>query len=499
MKTKISIAALAVVLLSVPVQAREWMIVGPRALGMGGAHVAVANDATASYWNPAAYGFFKGEGEGDYDPRSWSTDLGGGAVWQIHEDLGEIIDRIVQIDYENLNDGSIPAANVSDFLQLVNELKTFNDNPNRAATVMANARLAVQAGHWGLGGYGFTEISGKGQLDLVNIAPVDPGVTFTVDDFTNPANYGCTACTGGTYLTAQQKSDLSTSLAGLGWTQTQIDNFINAVDYGLTQADAAGFTIPADIVTQVETVASLATSAANSGGSFADNTSRLLFKGIGVIEVPLTYGYALNDNFAIGGNVKYMKGRTYNTAVKVFNTDFGDAVDKARDDYTDSTNFGIDVGALYRVSGDTFRIGLVGRNINSPKFDMKRLLPGDDDYIKEKAQARAGLAYQPWDFLVLAVDIDLTENETTVSSVYKSRNLGGGAEINIWDFLKLRGGLYKNLAESDIGLVYTAGLGIQIWKFRLDVGGAMASKSSTIDGNDIPKEARLEAALSAVF
>ena len=47
-------------------EAREWTIVGPRALGMGGAGVAVANDATASYWNPAAFGFFKDSTGGEY-------------------------------------------------------------------------------------------------------------------------------------------------------------------------------------------------------------------------------------------------------------------------------------------------------------------------------------------------------------------------------------------------------------------------------------------------
>ena len=34
--------------------AEEWIILGPRALGMGGAGVAAVDDVTASYWNPAA-------------------------------------------------------------------------------------------------------------------------------------------------------------------------------------------------------------------------------------------------------------------------------------------------------------------------------------------------------------------------------------------------------------------------------------------------------------
>ena len=44
----------AVFCLSSPAGAEEWIILGTRALGMGGAGVAVADDATAPHWNPAA-------------------------------------------------------------------------------------------------------------------------------------------------------------------------------------------------------------------------------------------------------------------------------------------------------------------------------------------------------------------------------------------------------------------------------------------------------------
>ena len=47
-------AVCAVMLIAVrPVQAQAFETVGVRALGMGGAFVAVADDATANYWNPA--------------------------------------------------------------------------------------------------------------------------------------------------------------------------------------------------------------------------------------------------------------------------------------------------------------------------------------------------------------------------------------------------------------------------------------------------------------
>ena len=38
---------------AVPARAQDFEAVGTRALGMAGAFVAVADDATAAYWNPA--------------------------------------------------------------------------------------------------------------------------------------------------------------------------------------------------------------------------------------------------------------------------------------------------------------------------------------------------------------------------------------------------------------------------------------------------------------
>lgn len=46
-------AALVVVVCASPAAAQMWELVGTRAQGMGGAFVAVADDATATWWNPA--------------------------------------------------------------------------------------------------------------------------------------------------------------------------------------------------------------------------------------------------------------------------------------------------------------------------------------------------------------------------------------------------------------------------------------------------------------
>src|SRR5690348_2743254 len=47
-----ALISLPVLLLATPAAAQTFEIVGTRAAGMGGAFVAVADDASATYWNP---------------------------------------------------------------------------------------------------------------------------------------------------------------------------------------------------------------------------------------------------------------------------------------------------------------------------------------------------------------------------------------------------------------------------------------------------------------
>lgn len=469
---------------------------------MGGANVAVANDATAAYWNPAAFGFFKGKGNDDYAKRNWSVSAFGGAGEQIHEDLGESLDKIFNTDFNNINTGNISANKMVDFLNITNSLNQFNSNSNRAAEVTMNGGLGLQVGNFGLGGYVFSDISAKGNLDLVNIAPVSSSVTSTdvVTAFSTASNFngGSSVPAGDYYLSASQKTSLAATIAAMpNWNSTAAANFVQAVDYGLSQAQTSGYTIPADVTTTITNVAQVASSAV-TGGSIANNTSSLYFKGIAIGEVPLTYGRAFGDNFSLGGNIKYMKARTYNTQVQIFNTDFSSALSTAKNNYTDSQTFGVDMGALYR-SGDKFRIGIVARNVNSPSFDVTPLASGDSSSMKEKPQIRAGIAYKPFDSLTLALDYDVTKNDTNVSDSYKSQNLGGGLEFNVYKVIQLRGGFYKNMAQNDIGPVYTGGIGLNLWLVNIDVGASVSPKSTTVDNNTIQKEIRGELAVSALF
>ncbi|MFI5304229.1 MAG: conjugal transfer protein TraF [Nitrospiria bacterium] len=485
-------------------EAREWTIVGPRALGMGGANVAVANDATADYWNPAAFGFFKDSGGGDYGKRDWSWQINAGVGAQIHGDMGQEINDISKFNFSDIqnaiNSGTpLTGTQVSNFIQLVNELKLINSEQNQVTSVSADGGLRIQVGHFGIGAYALADLSSVPTLDLVDLSPGNSNLISEFASSTTP--FGSASCGSANFFSPSQITSLTNSLSKMpGWSPTSISNYINSTNCALSSAQSSGVSLPTSntIVTDLTSTAQLASNS-QAGNSLSNNTSSLIFRGIAVTEVPITYGRAISEDLSIGGNLKFMQGRAYHSIVPVFNN-FSDALNKAEDKYEESQNFGLDLGLLYRL-GDKLRFGMVGRNLNGPSFAMPSIvLNGPDDSIRELPEVRAGIAYKPLSFLMFAADVDLTRNDTTMpGESYKSQNVAGGMELNIFKFIQLRGGIYTNLAENDIGPVYTAGLGLNFWLFNLDIGAAMGSKRGQIDDNSIPNEARAEFALSMLF
>ncbi len=212
--------------------AGEWQIVGPRALGMGGANVAVANDATASYWNPGAFGFFNEPGGGDYGNRSWSTSLDVGVGVQVLGGLGEQIDKIAKIDFDAIDGDTVEANKVSDLISLLDTLNAFDDG--MAINIQANSGLRIQSGNFGIGGVLFADVTAIALPDLVNIGPSD-AAALTLDDFTDNDDLGCPDPCSGNTLSGAEITELQLYLNGLGWTATQANDLINVVDNGLSQ------------------------------------------------------------------------------------------------------------------------------------------------------------------------------------------------------------------------------------------------------------------------
>ncbi len=219
-------------------------------------------------------------------------------------------------------------------------------------------------------------------------------------------------------------------------------------------------------------------------------------KGAVLAEVPVAYGHNFETsigNVMVGGAVKYMQVLTYTDQYKIDNSGQVDNGGDVKKDKT-SSSFGVDVGLAYQPAFSyDLTFGLTAKNINAPEFDFV-----DGGTYKIDPMVRAGVAYNILDSLQIAADYDITSNKTLNSDV-DSQMLGGGISYEPFtDFfaLSVRGGLMQNLSTNDqAGLIYTAGLGIGVKWFQIDLSGQMSSNSSSVDGTTVPQYSKVNLAL----
>lgn len=467
---------------------------------MGGANVASTNDMAAQYYNPAAFGFFGkkhkttdgtrkryNSDNNHVGRKDWGVDLNAGAGYRLHNEFGKYLDDLSDIDHDLLSTTGIQnQSDLEKIIKLANGVDGLDD-PGNAVTANINGGLGFRIQHFGLGVHGYFQAAGRAlYVDTTNlgISTNTADVDTDINAVTMPADY--TVYTPQVFNATQQAQ---LTAAGLS------SEAINRLDYfawreGLTTTSADG---TVDILTNISN---------QSGTSTLDNnTTTALLNGFGVAEIPVTYGYAFNEHIAVGTNLKLMRGRVYGNQIVVFDNDAEDTIEKSDEFYEETTTFGIDVGIMARLP--KFNIGLVGRNLNSPKFDGPTVTFASGtvvkfDDVRIEPQAAFGVAFIPLETLTIEADIDLTENKTILPG-YDTQNVSAGLEWDAFRFLALRVGAYKNLAESDIGWVYTAGLGINLWAVRLDVAGAMSSTTEEYDDDDIPREAKAVFRLAADF
>ena len=149
----------------IPVQAMalEFVAVGPRAMGMGGAGVAVTTDALATYWNPAGLAMTQ------------TVDIrvqGGG---QVIDRLG-IADAVHDLEKFNTTDTSAPnLAKAQDIANRINR-------PGATVSVNGSAGLYIK-GHLGEHAFGLNVsdvVTGGGFIEGGNVTASGVSITGTM-------------------------------------------------------------------------------------------------------------------------------------------------------------------------------------------------------------------------------------------------------------------------------------------------------------------------------
>jgi hypothetical protein len=373
MKTSSILRASAILLFLVcsgQALAAEFVIVGPRAMGMGGAGVAITTDALATYWNPAGLAMTQ-----TVDIRI----VGGG---QAIDRLG-IADAVS--DLEDFDTTDTSAANIAKAQDIANRV-----NRPGANTSFNGAAGLYLKGHFGEHAFGF------------NISDVP---------------------TGGAFVSTPVSATVS--------------------------------------------------------GSTVNLSGAMAVRAMEARQVAFSYAYAFADKmFSFGVTAKIIQGAAYHGTQNLQGGQelkLSDGLGKA----AISTSYGIDVGAIYRPSS-WLRFGVVAKDLNQPEFDAP-----DGSKIKLSPQVRGGMALNPYSSLTLSADVDVTSNKTLVPGV-KSQVLSLGAEQTILtEFLSFRVGAFKNMQDAGTPFTPTAGLGLRIFAFRLDVAGGydFAEKGALASGS----------------
>ena len=236
--------------------------------------------------------------------------------------------------------------------------------------------------------------------------------------------------------------------------------------------------------------------------SIENNNSAVTAAGLVLAEPTISFATSLGSSFLIGVNAKMVYASTFLHSERLQDGNFDTFIDNMDNSETKSSKASIDAGILFRPV-DSIGIGVVGRYLNSPSFPITGtvavpqgngdvvipLLPVTDT-IELKPQYRAGIAWKPSRNLTLSADYDLSKNES-FSERTEDQTIAGGAELTMFsEVLSLRAGAYKNTANTNANVVYTAGLGLRLAAFRLDLAGAYDFKE---------QEAQASASLALMF
>jgi len=491
---KSTLCLLSLAVLGSSAAAAEWKIIGTRAQGMGGAHVAVADDATASHWNPAGYAKLQGH----------QTRVEVGANLQVDPDLFERAEDI--FDFIDLIESSgtpfdqvladLDAGNPvlpADLQQVLNVVadgfRLFNTVNDLGGLASANANLMMNFGRFGGGVNLMATIEATAQVDL---DPADISLSNSGTAQQNVENV-FDPLTDRYPLETEPQNAVSDPIRDIfiaGGVATNPDELAEDMVWN---AEQAGLDIYDPATQQV--LFDMATALAQDAGPGIDtliaNNTSIIVKGVLLKEAVVTYGHPFADGkLCLGFNLKAVEGETYYRVLPY--DEFGtaeDLLDEILDEKNreSSTTVALDVGILYQPF-EKVRFGLVAKNLNGPEFDFA----SGGDYELDP-QARLGVAFFPAKRWTIAADIEVTENVIEGVTDFDTRFLSVGTEIQLARLLSLRAGANLNLADSGLDELYTVGLGIGAGSaFRLDLAVALAGDREDLDldydlaGFDLP-------------
>jgi hypothetical protein len=453
----------------------DFPVVGPRQMGMGGAGVATTRGALSTYWNPAGLAPPRGNRVDPFFELAIHASASATATEDILRQVDDLVDLVDGIDFDGLQDSfdqgtPLTPDQIDDVLRLADEIP---DLRAEGTGFLANVTPGFQLrfGRFAISAMGIVNAAGLPKVDTTLLALGNNDLATLI-----PGNGAPNTPSGQDFA-----AELAQSLVDLGVNDAQrIANELaaQAENAGVDLGDQQFRDLVLDIV---ESTVSTQANPVNPDQFFSANQSGIDVRGIALQEYAIAYAHPFLELFSVGVAAKLLYGTTYFRPFALNRLDnFDDVLDELTSSADEeSLNFAIDIGALFQPA-KWVAIGVVGKYLNAPSFDFA----GPGDY-RIDPQVRAGVAFQPFESLTIAVDLDLLKNESEALIGYDSQMIGGGIEYAIEDIVFLRGGLSKNLAESSEQFLIHAGLGFRFFGVSIDAAGMIAPEfvEVSVDSN----------------
>jgi len=401
----------------------------PRSMAMGGTGVAIANPATAPFFNPAVLSLEKRErfsievptvGVRIYDPNEFVDQV------TTFQDSQFVADLETSLNSFNGAPSEATSSAVISSIQALNqELESLGGSP-----LQANVGIGLTLGDSGQK-FGWTLYTSgtarAGTLFNYNDGDFLSGFADAIDlvDFDNPANN----------------------------TAALLDSLGDYVTYDVD--DVTGE------ITNIQAVP-------YSGD---DIQSSVDLMGLGAYEVGLSLATDLGG-MAFGVTPKFVQVKFVDYSA---NPESADVEDFGLSDYqAEYEHFNVDIGFARELT-DGWTVGFVGKNLIEQKYEGLRRNPDTQlfeptgNVVTSSPTFQVGVAQQT-DWGLFAVDYDLQETEG-FNGLPGSQFLSSGIELDAAGWGQIRAGYRANLSDSERS-VLSAGIGFSPFGVHVDLAVA---------------------------
>ncbi|MDE0957717.1 MAG: conjugal transfer protein TraF [Planctomycetota bacterium] len=404
----------------------------PRSMAMGGTGVAVANPATAAFFNPAVLSI--------EEQRRFSVEYP--IIGARYSDPDDLFGKLSAYQDQNL------------FSNLQNSINTFNLSPSEASssTVISDLSSLNSA---------LSDIDGNAiVLDLLGAGSVG----YSGQDSTSQYRWQAYMLAGGRsggVISYQDGEFFSGFLAAVD--QVDFDNLANNTPAQL-DALANYLTYTVDGVTgEVTGVELLPPSTPQSS---------LDFRSLGKQEVGVAISTRIGG-YAVGVTPKFTRIELLDYSAS---SEAASESSYDQDDFTtEYEDFNLDLGIAQQLENG-WTLGLTARNLIAHEYAGHRRDPVSGvvsptgNSIDVTPSVHLGMARQE-EWWTVAVDLDLIAQEGVLPQLPGEQYLSTGVELDLAGWGQLRGGYRLNLDDS-IRNVASAGIGVSPFGIHLDVGVA---------------------------